>query len=100
MVADVVLIVGALTAPGLRQMPAGGACGCRRDGPPGRRARKERRSRSSGCGLAGPDVERAAPLSGGGPFDQKDYRYWPVFATVSIERPASVPVLPETSVRM
>ncbi|SEG66673.1 hypothetical protein SAMN04489712_108213 [Thermomonospora echinospora] len=28
------------------------------------------------------------------------YRYWPVFATVSMERPASVPALPETSVRM
>ena len=28
------------------------------------------------------------------------YRYWPVLATVSIERPASVPCLPETSVRM
>jgi len=28
------------------------------------------------------------------------YRYWPVLATVSIDRPASVPCLPETSVRM
>ena len=28
------------------------------------------------------------------------HRYRPVFATVSIERPASVPVLPETRVLM
>src|SRR5213079_2861995 len=28
------------------------------------------------------------------------YRYWPVFATVSIERPGSVPCLPVMSVRM
>src|SRR5262249_2534362 len=28
------------------------------------------------------------------------YRYWPVLATVSIERPASVPCLPDTSVLM
>ncbi|GAA0919547.1 hypothetical protein GCM10009560_17140 [Nonomuraea longicatena] len=28
------------------------------------------------------------------------YRYWPVLATVSMDRPASVPCLPETSVRM
>ncbi|CUU58302.1 hypothetical protein Ga0074812_11874 [Parafrankia irregularis] len=28
------------------------------------------------------------------------YRYWPVFATVSMERPASVPFVPVTSVRM
>jgi hypothetical protein len=31
---------------------------------------------------------------------QPDQRYWPVFATVSIERPASLPLLPETSVLM
>jgi hypothetical protein len=31
---------------------------------------------------------------------QMNYRYCPVLATVSIERPASVPCLPETSVRM
>ena len=29
-----------------------------------------------------------------------DYRYWPVLDTVSIDRPASVPLLPEMSVRM
>jgi hypothetical protein len=28
------------------------------------------------------------------------HRYWPVFATVSIDRPASVPCLPEISVLM
>jgi len=28
------------------------------------------------------------------------YRYWPVLDTVSIDRPASVPLLPEMSVRM
>ncbi len=28
------------------------------------------------------------------------YRYWPVLATVSMERPASAPLVPETSVRM
>lgn len=28
------------------------------------------------------------------------YRYWPVLATVSMERPASEPLVPETSVRM
>ena len=28
------------------------------------------------------------------------HRYWPVLATVSIDRPASVPVLPDTRVRM
>jgi len=30
----------------------------------------------------------------------RSYRYCPVFAMVSIERPASVPCLPDTSVRM
>ncbi len=28
------------------------------------------------------------------------HRYWPVFATVSMDRPASLPLLPETSVLM
>src|SRR5512146_750305 len=28
------------------------------------------------------------------------HRYWPVLATVSMDRPASVPCLPETRVRM
>ena len=28
------------------------------------------------------------------------YRYWPVLATVSIDRPASVPLAPVTRVRM
>jgi hypothetical protein len=31
---------------------------------------------------------------------RSSYRYWPVLATVSIDRPASVPCLPDTSVRM
>ena len=37
-------------------------------------------------------VYRSAALGG--------YRYWPVLATVSIDRPASVPLLPEMRVRM
>ena len=32
--------------------------------------------------------------------ENNHHRYRPVFATVSIERPASVPVLPETRVLM
>ena len=32
--------------------------------------------------------------------DARAQRYWPVLATLSIERPGSVPLLPVTSVRM
>jgi hypothetical protein len=53
----------------------------------------------------------AGPAPGGNPgqplyalarpcLTEPGYRYWPVLATVSIDRPASVPCLPETSVRM
>src|ERR1700722_10539308 len=44
-----------------------------------------------------PAKGRAAP--GGGKTAQR-HRYWPVLATVSIDRPASFPLLPETSVLM
>ena len=40
-------------------------------------------------------ARRAPPV----PADN-GYRYWPVLDTVSIDRPASVPLLPEMSVRM
>ncbi|GAA1774756.1 hypothetical protein GCM10009834_36830 [Streptomonospora arabica] len=43
-----------------------------------------------------PDV----PIRRCGPVLQASYRYWPVLATVSIERPESAPFLPETRVRM
>src|SRR5450755_1663578 len=42
---------------------------------------------------------RPAPRSRRGPAHPR-HRYWPVLATVSIDRPASVPVLPDTRVRM
>ncbi|GAA3093753.1 hypothetical protein GCM10020001_006750 [Nonomuraea salmonea] len=53
-------------------------------------------------------VTRAGPQQAAGPRgggraalpSERFYRYWPVLATVSMDRPASVPCLPETSVRM
>jgi hypothetical protein len=46
--------------------------------------------------LLAPRVPCSSPHDG----ENRDYRYWPVLATVSMERPASVPCLPETSVLM
>lgn len=40
------------------------------------------------------------PESGAVALSGRGHRYWPVLATVSIDRPASLPCLPETSVRM
>ncbi len=34
------------------------------------------------------------------PTAESDYRYWPVLAIVSMDRPASVPLVPVISVRM
>jgi hypothetical protein len=53
-------------------------------------------------GMAVPRAAMAAATTApvGGARAQRLYRYWPVFAIVSIERPASVPCLPDTSVRM
>ena len=31
---------------------------------------------------------------------KQSHKYWPVFATVSMDRPASLPLLPETRVLM
>ncbi|GAA4928368.1 hypothetical protein GCM10023224_04420 [Streptomonospora halophila] len=73
---------------------------------PGRRRAGGREPRAAGpragagrCGAARagrPDV----PIRRCGPVLQASYRYWPVLATVSIERPESAPFLPETRVRM
>ena len=43
---------------------------------------------------------KASRIPLGGLSANRDQRYCPVFATVSIDRPASVPVLPETRVLM
>ncbi|GAA1754278.1 hypothetical protein GCM10009734_73010 [Nonomuraea bangladeshensis] len=75
-----------------------GACLSRRVAPGvGRRAAgtgKRKREGPEALPLVVVPASGAVALSGRG------HRYWPVLATVSIERPASLPCLPETSVRM
>ena len=46
---------------------------------------------------AGPQLRRRYTTAG---YTTGGHRYWPVLATVSIDRPASAPCLPDTRVRM
>ena len=44
--------------------------------------------------------DRGGAVAGTAPIGPDCYRYWPVLLAVSMDRPASVPLPPETSVRM